>query len=98
MNASLTLGWCAVDEFAALWARIVASLSPGGRFAGQLHGDRDSGGGFPTTTRLSRPQADALFTAWEIELFEESEKQSLTPFGIPKNLHLFDVIARRPGD
>ncbi|MDT7706418.1 MAG: hypothetical protein QOG20_2025 [Pseudonocardiales bacterium] len=95
VNASLTLGWCAADEVAALGADR-ASLSPGGRFAGQLHGDRDIGGGLPTATRLSRTQVDALFTGWEVELFEESEKESVTPFGVPKNLHLFDVITRAP--
>ncbi|WP_308259581.1 class I SAM-dependent methyltransferase [Pseudonocardia sp. H11422] len=95
VNASLTLGWCAADEFARLWDRVVRSLRPGGRFAGQLFGDRDRGGGFPTTTRLSRREVDVLLAGWDVEFFREESVDSMTPFGVPKHRHLYDVVARR---
>jgi len=95
VNASLTLGWCAEGRFPELWRRIEGSLRPGGRFAGQFHGVNDSGGGFPTTTRLSSEQLDALFAGWDVELRREEEVDSMTPFGIPKRRHLHDVVARR---
>ncbi len=95
VNASLTLGWCAEGRFPELWRRIEGSLLPGGRFAGQFHGVNDSGGGFPTTTRLSGQQLDELFASWDVELRREEEVDSMTPFGLPKRRHLHDVVARR---
>ena len=41
VNASFSLPFCSPAEFAALWARIVDSIVPGGRFSGQLFGERD---------------------------------------------------------
>lgn len=95
VNASLTLGWCAAEAFPGVWEHIVSSLGPGGRFAGQLFGERDSGGGFPTTTRLSRATIDQLLEPFNVELFREEEVESLTPFGIMKHRHIYDVVARK---
>ncbi len=96
VNASLTLGWCAAGGFPALWQRIAGSVRPGGRFAGQFHGVHDSGGGLPSTTRLSAAEIDALVDGCDVELrTEEEEVDAMTPFGIPKRRHLHDVVARR---
>lgn len=97
VNASLTLGWCAPETFPTLWKRVTASLRPGGRFAGQLFGDRDRGGGIPTTCRLGRATIDALLEEYEVEFLREEEVDSLTPFGVEKHRHLYHVVARRPG-
>lgn len=95
VNASLTLGWCTHGEFTALWRRIDESLPPGGRFAGQFHGTEDRGGGFPTTTRLSRDDIATLFQSWKIESWTEEEVDAMTPFGIPKHRHLHHIVAMK---
>lgn len=42
VNATLALLFCAPPQFPAPWQRLTAALCPGGRFAGQFFGPRDS--------------------------------------------------------
>lgn len=42
VNASFSLPFCPPAAFPSLWAKILACLRVGGRFSGQLFGDRDS--------------------------------------------------------
>lgn len=95
VNSSFALPLCPPDRFPELWARIVASLNPGGRFAGQLYGDRDGWVGRPGMTHLSRAAAERLLAELEVELFEEEETDGITPRGKPKHWHIFHVVARR---
>ncbi len=50
LNASFCLPFCAPADFPALWRTIVQAIRPGGRFAGQLFGDRDSWAVLPDRT------------------------------------------------
>src|SRR5439155_1976460 len=43
VNASFALPFCPPEHFDEVWRRIVDSLRPGGRFAGQLYGEHDAG-------------------------------------------------------
>ena len=95
VNASFSLALCPPDRFPELWQRIVASLEPGGRFSGQLYGDRDEWAGRPGMTHMDRVAAERLFEGMRIELFEEEETASVTPRGKPKHWHIFHIIARR---
>ena len=45
VNASYALPFTRAEQFDALWARIVASLRPGGRFSGQIFGVNDEWAG-----------------------------------------------------
>ncbi len=96
VNASFSLPLCPPDRFPELWRRIVASLKPGGRFSGQLYGDRDGWVGRPGMTHMSRAAAERLVSDLEVELFEEEETDSVTPRGKPKHWHIFHIVARRP--
>jgi SAM-dependent methyltransferase len=96
VNASFALPLCPPATFAGLWQRLVASLKPGGRFAGQLYGDRDSWAGQPGMTFLTRPQAEALLAPLEVELFREEESDGVTPAGDAKHWHIFHIVARKP--
>lgn len=99
INASFALPLCDPAVFPAVWRRIVSALKPGGRFAGQLYGERDSWHGRPGITTLSRADAMALFAGLTLELFEEEEDDSVTPRGTPKHWHIFHVVAHRdPSD
>lgn len=95
VNASFSLPLCHPSAFPALWGRISAALPPGGRFAGQLYGDRDEWAGDPAMTHFPESGARALFADFEIERFEEEEADTVTPRGTPKHWHIFHIVARR---
>ncbi|MBI4183177.1 MAG: class I SAM-dependent methyltransferase [Proteobacteria bacterium] len=95
VNASFSLPLCPREAFLRLWARLVGSLKPGGRFAGQLFGERDEWAGDPTITHLRRAEAEGLLADLEVELFREEETDTITPRGRPKHWHLFHVVARK---
>jgi SAM-dependent methyltransferase len=95
VNASFSLPLCPPDRFAELWRRIVDTLKPGGRFSGQLYGDRDGWVGRPGMTHMDRAAAERLLDDLRVELFEEEETDSVTPRGRPKHWHIFHIVARR---
>ena len=95
VNSSFALPLCPPEHFPALWTRIGGSLRPGGRFAGQLYGERDSWAGRAGLTVHARDQARALFDGWTIEMFEEEETDAVTPRGEAKHWHIFHLVARR---
>jgi SAM-dependent methyltransferase len=93
--ASFSLPFCRPGAFPGLWERLRWSLHPGGRFAGELFGDRDSWASDPEMTFHDAGAAQALFDGWEVESFEEEEEDG-EAFDGPKHWHVFHVIARRP--
>lgn len=95
VNASFALPLCPPVSFPALWRKISASLVAGGRFAGQLYGERDSWARDPNMTFLDEASARRLFAGYAIELFEEEESDTVTPRGKPKHWHIFHVVARK---
>lgn len=96
VNASFALPLCPPERFSGLWQRIADSLTPGGRFAGQLYGDRDGWRGRPGMTFLTRAEAEALLAGLEVEIFREEEEDSTTPRDEDKHWHIFHVVARKP--
>lgn len=96
VNSSFALPLCSPDAFSALWQKIIDSLKPGGRFAGQIYGDRDSWAGRAGMTFHTRAEAEALLEGLEVELFEEEEDDSTTPRGEAKHWHVFHIVARKP--
>jgi tellurite methyltransferase len=97
VNASFALPFCQPHVFSGVWTRLVESLRPGGRFAGQLFGDRDSWSGSPTLTILNRDQVLKLLHSFEIEVFEEEDRDGPTALGAAKHWHIFHVVARTVG-
>lgn len=95
VNSSFALPLCPQQSFPGLWRRIVDSLGPGGRFAGQLYGPRDSWVGDPSITFLERSEIEALLRPLAIEMLDEEEHDSTTPRGRPKHWHIFHIVARR---
>ncbi len=92
--AGYSLAFGSSASFPGLWRAIREALVPGGRFAGQLFGDRDSWAN-SAATFVSRAEAKRLLEGLEVESFEEEEREG-TSFVGPKHWHLFHVIARRP--
>lgn len=95
VHASFSLPFCRPGSFPALWDRIRSSLLPGGRFVGQLFGDRDTwASSEPDMTFFPLEAARALFDRMEIESFEEQEDDD-EGWDEIKHWHVFHVIARR---
>lgn len=94
VNSSFALPLCTPTEFEAVWRRIGASLRPGGRFAGQLYGERDSWAGRDGMTFHTRAEVDALLAGFEIEYLSEEEDDSVTPRGEAKHWHVFHIVVR----
>ena len=92
--ASYSLFFCLPDRFPDVWSRLTATIRPGGRFAGELLGDRDTWANDPEEPLVSFPvdRARSLFDGFEIERFDEEEKQDEPG---PKWWHVYHVIARR---
>jgi tellurite methyltransferase len=93
--AGLSLPFCAPTHFEALWMTILEALGGGGRFAGQLFGDRDGWASNPDMTFHTRPAAEDLFAGLEVEHFEELDREQYMASGAQKRVHAFEVIARR---
>ena len=94
--ASYSLFFCDPARFSDVWTRIRAAIRPGGRFAGELLGDRDTWASMPERTAMPRADAEALFDGWTVERFEEEENDGEACSG-PKHWHLFHVIAQKSG-
>ncbi|HJT07211.1 MAG TPA: class I SAM-dependent methyltransferase [Stellaceae bacterium] len=93
VNASFALPLCPPERFPELWARIERSLGPGGRFAGQLFGERDEWRGEPGITHHGRADVERLLATFTVEMLAEEESDSITPYGKPKHWHLFHIVA-----
>jgi len=96
VNSSFALPLVPPAAFPPLWRKVVASLRPGGRFAGQFFGERDSFAGDPTIACLPRAEVEALLAGLEVELFREEEADAVTPRGRPKHWHLWHLVLRKP--
>jgi SAM-dependent methyltransferase len=95
VNASFSLPFCARDRFDEVWERVRATIAPGGRFAGQLFGDRDSWVGRKEIVFLPRARVEVMLDGLELERFDELEEDGQTALGEPKHWHVFHVIARQ---
>jgi len=95
VNASFCLTFCPPDHFPSLWQTILTSLKPGGRFCGQLFGDRDSWTKFSNRTHHTRAQVETLLQPYEVEWLEEEEHPGVTAIGEEKYWHLFHIVARK---
>ena len=94
VNASFALPFCSPSEFPRVWGRIVDSIVPGGRFAGQLFGNRDAWARTGIVVQ-TREEVDALLEPFEVERLEEFEGEASTVIGKTKQWHLFHVVARK---
>jgi SAM-dependent methyltransferase len=95
VNASFSLPFCPPEAFPTLWGRMVASLLPGGRFAGQLFGNRDGWAGEKGMTHHTRVEVERLLAPFAVEHFVEDEHEGTTANGTPKRWHLFHIVARK---
>lgn len=99
LNASFSLPFCQPDKFDSLWERMHAAIRPGGFFAGQLFGDRDTWANLPDRSHQTRRQVGAMFRGrYSLEHFEEVERDGQDARGNAKHWHVFHIVARRCPD
>jgi len=75
--------------------RIRGALVPGGIFAGQLFGPRDSWAGDPGMTFHTRHDVQALLAGLQILRLDETERDGQAYSG-PKHWHTYDILVREP--
>jgi tellurite methyltransferase len=96
IHASFSLPFCRPQVFPRLWGDIRGAIRPGGRFAGDLFGDRDTWASTEEDmTFFDIASARALFDGMELESFVEEENDD-EGWDEIKHWHVFHVIARRP--
>jgi membrane dipeptidase len=94
VNASFALPFCAREAFPELWRRIVDTLPPGGRFCGQLLGERDDWGEDGLVVHSPRELAE-LLAPFEVEELQELDEDGTTALGVPKHWHVYHLVARK---
>lgn len=95
INAAYALPFNPPETFDAMFARLVASLKPGGVFVGQLFGIEDSWSDNKKMTFHTRGQVEDLFKGFTISHLNESKYKGKTALGQDKFWHVFDIIATR---
>jgi SAM-dependent methyltransferase len=95
VNSSYAMPFVPPRSFAAVWARIVDSLGTGGRFSGQLFGERDEWRSDPRLTFHTRADVARLLAPFDVELLDEVEEDGQTATGKAKHWHLFHLVARK---
>ena len=95
INASFSLPFCEPKIFPSLWNKIVSTLISGGRFSGQLFGDRDSWVADPTINYHTMSDVESLLKPFEIELLNEEDRDGKTALGNKKHWHIFHIVARK---
>ncbi|MDA0709647.1 MAG: class I SAM-dependent methyltransferase [bacterium] len=95
VNASYALPFCESGDFDGLWSGIVAAIRPGGRFAGQFFGNRDSWASRPDRTHHAKDEVLRLLAGFEIEMMDEEESDDEPDERNPKHWHMFHVVAKK---
>ena len=75
----------------------LVSSRRGGRFSGQLFGERDEWADNRELTFHTRTEVEALLDGFDLERFDEVENDGQTALGEGKHWHLFHIVARRRG-
>ena len=79
-----------------MWEKIRRALVPGGFFAGQLFGIRDSWACDPGMTLQDRSEVSRLLDGLQILQLHETERDGEAYSG-PKHWHTYDILVREPG-
>lgn len=95
LNAAYALPFCPPGDFEGLWRKCEAAVEPGGWFVGQFFGERDGWAALPDRSHQTRAEVERLLMQFEIEIFEEEERDGADALGFAKHWHVFHVVARK---
>ncbi|MCL1829361.1 MAG: class I SAM-dependent methyltransferase [Oscillospiraceae bacterium] len=93
--SSFSIPFCRAEAFASFWGEIVRAIKPGGRFAGNLFGDKDEWAGLPGVTVITKDMTDGLFSGFETEYFREFYSEGPAVLTASKMWHLFEIVAKK---
>lgn len=93
--AGYSLFFCPPATFPAVWARLRASLRPGGRVAAHFLGERDTWAADPALTFHTRAALSELLSGLDVEAWDEEENDRPAVSG-PKHWHVHEIVARTP--
>lgn len=98
VNAEFSLPFIRRESFAAVFARLLGAVKPGGLFTGQLFGLNDSWNTPESGMNFhSRDEVERLLRGFEIVELEEEDHPGKTKLGEPKHWHIFHILARKTG-
>jgi hypothetical protein len=95
VNASYALPFCDPAAFRDVWQQVMNAIPVGGRFAGQLFGERDGWAKLPDRTHHTREQVNDLLRGFTLEDFKEVENREAGVTGEVKDWHIFHIVAKR---
>ncbi len=96
INASFSLPFCSPEDFPECWQKNIDHLAIGGRFAGQLFGDKDEWASDPSRTFHTQQQMLHLFKEnFVIEYLQVEEGLLPTAAGPMKHWHVYHVVAKK---
>ena len=95
VNASFALPFCEPGDFEILWNKITASIRPGGRFAGQFFGKRDTWASLSNRSHHTLEEVYELLNGFTVEMMREEERDDPPHLRKPKHWQLFHVVARK---
>jgi SAM-dependent methyltransferase len=102
--ADASLFFCPQADFASVWQRMSACLTPGGVFCGSFLGLQDTMAGpayraadyWPDVTAFAEDDVKALLADFETLRFNVHRSSGVTPAGEPHDWHIYSVVARKP--
>ncbi len=97
LYAGYALPFIRPEAFPRFWTDAVARLRPGGFAIVNLFGIHDTWAGEPDMTFLDLGRVRGLLAGLEVLVLDEVENDG-DSFDGPKHWHVFDVVARKPGD
>ncbi|MEL6463134.1 MAG: class I SAM-dependent methyltransferase, partial [Cyanobacteria bacterium J06621_15] len=95
INASFSLPFCEPQSFPELWNKIFSSLICGGRFSGQLFGNKDSWAKDSKMNFHTLSDINLLLKDFAVELLSEADHPGRTALGDEKHWHIFHIVARK---
>ncbi|WP_024772530.1 methyltransferase domain-containing protein [Aquimarina macrocephali] len=95
INATFSLPFCHPDHFDKLWNIITSSITKKGIFSGHFFGINDSWNSNLEMTFHTQKQITELFNRFDIEYYNEIEKQGKTISGKEKYWHVFHIVAQK---
>lgn len=95
VNAGYSIPFCRPENFEELWNKIMKSIKKGGRFSGNLFGEKDTWTDNPFMNYHTKENAIKLFRGFELEFFAEKDEDGVTTSGDTKHWHVFSIVAKK---
>jgi len=93
--SSFSVPFCRPEAFGAFWEKLTGAIRPGGRFVGNLFGEKDEWSQLPEVTFITKEQVGELFGNFELEYFRELYSEGPAVLTPTKTWHLFEIVAKK---